>query len=69
MDVSVAVVAARDLGLGGRGAHLVIPSILGPILAAILVFNRIYWRIALVHQIGLDDICILMSLVSWVSKP
>lgn len=53
-----------DYGLSGRGTHLVIPSILGPILAAILVFNRVYWRIALVHQIGLDDICILSSLVS-----
>jgi hypothetical protein len=64
MDVSTAAIAARDMGLGGRGAHLVISSILGPILAAVLVFNRVYWRIALVHQIGLDDICILLSLVS-----
>lgn len=54
---------AGNYGLGGRGAHLVIPSILGPILAAFLVFNRVYWRITLVHQIGLDDICILSSLV------
>jgi hypothetical protein len=64
MDASTVAIAARDLGLGSRGAHLVIPSILGPILAAVLVFNRVYWRISLVHQIGLDDICILLSLVS-----
>lgn len=64
MDHLTAAFAVRDLGLGGRGAHLVIPSILGPILAAVLVFNRVYWRIYLVHQIGLDDICILLSLVS-----
>jgi hypothetical protein len=52
-----------EYGLGERGAHLVIPSILGPILATFLVFNRVYWRIVLVHQFGLDDICILSSLV------
>jgi hypothetical protein len=57
-----------DYGLSSRGAHLVIPSILGPILAAFLVFNRVYWRITLVHQIGLDDICILASLVSRRSR-
>ena len=64
MGYLATALAVRDLGLGGRGAHLVIPSILGPILAAVLVFNRVYWRIALVHQIGLDDVCILLSLVS-----
>ena len=53
----------RDLGLGGRGAHLVIPSIVGPILAAALVFNRVYWRVALVRTLGMDDLCITLSLV------
>jgi hypothetical protein len=55
--------SARNLGLGGRGAHLVIPSLLGPILATILVFNRVYWRMSLVHTLGLDDLCITLSLV------
>jgi hypothetical protein len=54
---------AQNLGLGGRGAHLVIPSLIGPILATILVFNRVYWRIALVHTLALDDLCITLSLV------
>ena len=54
---------ARNLGLGGRGAHLVIPSIVGPVLATILVFNRVYWRITLVDTLGLDDLCITFSLV------
>jgi hypothetical protein len=55
--------AIRDVGVGGRGAHLVIPSLVGPVLATILVFNRIYWRISLVHTLGLDDLCITLSLV------
>jgi hypothetical protein len=54
----------RDFGLKGPGFHLVISSIIGPILAALLVFNRVYWRIALVNALGRDDICILLSLVS-----
>ena len=52
-----------DLGLGGRGAHLAIPSLLGPVLASVLVFNRVYWRIAIVHTVGLDDMCVMLSLV------
>ena len=54
---------ARDVGLGGRGSHLVIASVVGPVLAAALVFNRIYWRITVVHTVGLDDLCITLSLV------
>lgn len=54
---------AQNLGLGGRGAHLVIPSLIGPILATVLVFNRVYWRISLVHTLALDDLCITLSLV------
>jgi len=61
-----AQLASRDLGLGGRGAYLVIPSLVGPILAGILVFNRVYWRIILVHTLGLDDICIMLSLVNFL---
>jgi hypothetical protein len=55
--------ATRDVGVGGRGAHLVIPSLVGLVLATILVFNRIYWRISLVRTLGLDDLCITLSLV------
>lgn len=55
---------ARDFGLGGNGAHIVIPSIIGPLLAAALVFNRLYWRIHLVRTLGIDDLCIGLSLVS-----
>jgi hypothetical protein len=54
---------ARDFGFGGNGAHIVIPSIVGPLLAAILVFNRLYWRIHLVRTLGIDDLCIGLSLV------
>ena len=50
-------------GLGGRGAHLVIPSILGSAIAAILVANRLFWRYHLVHTLGVDDICSFFSLV------
>lgn len=57
------MLATRDVGVGGRGAHLVIPSLVGPVLATILVFNRIYWRISLVRTLGLDDLCITLSLV------
>ena len=55
--------ATRDVGVGGRGAHLVILSLVGLVLSTILVFNRIYWRISLVHTLGLDDLCIALSLV------
>ena len=60
--------ATRNLGLGGRGAHLAIPSLLGPVLASVLVLNRVYWRIAIVHTLGLDDMCIILSLVWVVQK-
>jgi hypothetical protein len=60
---NAAELVTRDVGVGGRGAHLVIPSIVGPVLASILVFNRIYWRISLMHTLGLDDLCIALSLV------
>lgn len=53
----------RDFGLGGFGAHIVIPSIAGPLIAAGLVFNRLYWRIHLVRTLGIDDLCIGLSLV------
>jgi len=54
---------AQNIGVSGRGAHLIIPSLVGPIVATILVFNRIYWRISLVHTLALDDLCITLSLV------
>ncbi|ERF68673.1 hypothetical protein EPUS_05734 [Endocarpon pusillum Z07020] len=53
----------RDFGFGGHGAHIVIPSIAGPLLAAGLVFNRLYWRIRLVRTLGIDDLCIGLSLI------
>ena len=53
----------RDFGLGGNGSHVVVPSIAGPLLAAALVFNRLYWRIQLVRTVGIDDLCIGLSLV------
>ena len=53
-----------DYGLTGRGAHVAIPSIVGPILAALLVFNRVYWRIELLNAVAWDDACILGALVS-----
>ena len=58
------VLVSRDYGLGGEGLHLVIVSVLGPILAASLVFNRAYWRLTQVNSLGHDDICILLSLAS-----
>ena len=59
----------RDFGFGGNGAHIVIPSIVGPLLAAGLVFNRLYWRIHLVRTLGIDDLCIGLSLVRDVQSP
>jgi hypothetical protein len=55
--------ASRDFGFGGNSAHVVIPSIVGPLLAAALVSNRLYWRIHLVRTLGIDDLCIGLSLV------
>ena len=59
----------RDFGIKGPGLHLVISSIIGPTLAALLVFNRVYWRMVLVNALGRDDICILLSLVSQTPAP
>jgi hypothetical protein len=53
----------RGLGLGGRGEHLVLASCIGPILACLLVFNRAWWRITLTGTLGLDDLCVISSLV------
>lgn len=54
----------RDYGIGGYAAHIVIPSIVGPLLAAAVVYNRLYWRVHLVRTLGIDDLCIGTSLVS-----
>ncbi|OAP57336.1 hypothetical protein AYL99_08074 [Fonsecaea erecta] len=51
------------LGLGGRGAHLVIPSMIAPILAFILVANRIYWRMRMLGRLGLDDMSTILALI------
>ena len=60
---------SRDDGLGGRGAHLVIPSVIGPIVAAILVLNRAYWRLVLVNALAYDDMFILLSTASAPAPP
>ncbi|EXJ84670.1 hypothetical protein A1O3_05340 [Capronia epimyces CBS 606.96] len=52
----------EHLGLGGRGAHLVIPSILAPILSCLVVANRVYWRLNLVGSLGLDDLSTILAM-------
>lgn len=52
-----------SFGVGGRGVHLVIPSIIAPVLAFLLVVNRIYWRLDMVGRLGLDDYSTLLALV------
>ena len=52
-----------SVGLGGRGVHLVIPSMIAPIVAAFLVVNRVYWRFKMVGSLGLDDISTILALV------
>lgn len=54
----------QDYGLEGRGAQVVVPSVVGPIVAAFLVFNRLFWRIHMVHSLAIDDLCIAAALVS-----
>lgn len=53
-----------NLGLGGRGAHLVVPSMIAPILACFLVANRIYWRLKMVGSLGPDDVSTMFAMVS-----
>ncbi|KAL9625244.1 MAG: hypothetical protein Q9160_000646 [Pyrenula sp. 1 TL-2023] len=53
----------RGLGLGGRGSHLVIPAIAGPLFSTLLVLNRAYFRFRLVRKAGVDDILIIVSLL------
>ena len=52
-----------SFGIGGRGGHLVIPSLIAPILSSCLVLNRLYWRIKLLGRLGWDDYCIILSVV------
>ena len=56
--------AIVSFGFGGRGAHLVIPALIAPILAFFLVVNRVYWRWNLLGRLGWDDHCTILSLVS-----
>jgi hypothetical protein len=63
MQIRAADMGSRDFGIGGYGSHIVIPSIIGTLLAAALVFNRLFWRIHLVRALGIDDLCIGLSLV------
>jgi hypothetical protein len=56
-------IISRSLTTGANGLRIIIPSIVGPILAAILVLNRLYWRIRLVRTLGIDDLYIGLSLV------
>jgi hypothetical protein len=55
---------AITFGLDGRGAHLVIPSIIAPSLAFVLVANRIFWRIKMLGRLGIDDVSTVFALVS-----
>jgi hypothetical protein len=55
-------------GLGGRGVHLVVPSLIAPVLAVALVSNRMYWRSRLLGHLGQDDIAALLALVSVPEK-
>ncbi|EHY59267.1 hypothetical protein ABEF92_006337 [Exophiala dermatitidis] len=52
-----------NFGLGGRGVHLVIPSVIAPMLALLLVTNRVYWRLRLVGSLGLDDLSTIASTI------
>ncbi|OCT44796.1 hypothetical protein CLCR_06450 [Cladophialophora carrionii] len=56
--------AATSSGLGGRGTHLVIPSLIAPTIAFLLVANRIYWRLRMLVRFGLDDVSAILSMVS-----
>ncbi|EXJ94370.1 hypothetical protein A1O1_02764 [Capronia coronata CBS 617.96] len=53
---------AENLGLGGRGVHLVIPSMLAPIVSCLLVANRVYWRLNLLGGLGLDDLTTILAM-------
>ena len=55
---------ATSYGLGGRGAHLVIPSLIAPILACFLVANRVYWRLRMLGMLGSDDVSTVLAVVS-----
>ncbi|KAI1624450.1 hypothetical protein EDD37DRAFT_609445 [Exophiala viscosa] len=55
-------------GLAGRGAHLAIPSIVAPVLAFLLVSNRVYWRCKLVGGLGPDDLWTLLALVCFIAQ-
>lgn len=54
----------RGLGFGGRGSHLVISALVGPLLATLLVLNRVYFRLRLVRTLGADDMLIVASTAS-----
>jgi hypothetical protein len=59
-------------GFGGRGAHLVFPSVILPTLACLVVVNRLYWRFNMVGRLGVDDFIITLALVglerSWKTR-
>lgn len=50
-------------GLGGCGAHLVVPLTAAPVAAFLLVLNRVYWRYKLVGRLGPDDVWTILALV------
>ncbi|KAK5560818.1 hypothetical protein LTR46_001126 [Exophiala xenobiotica] len=58
----------RNFGLGGRGAHLVVPSMIAPILAFVLVVNRVYWRFKMVGRLGPDDYSTILALTFFVTQ-
>lgn len=53
----------QTFGLGGKGLHLVIPSVLAPGIAVFLVSNRLYWRFRMLGRFGLDDFATMLAAV------
>jgi hypothetical protein len=47
----------------------VVPSMIAPILAFVLVVNRVYWRFKMVGRLGPDDYSTILALVIRWSKP
>jgi hypothetical protein len=54
----------EDFGLRGRGTQLAVLSIVIPIVAFILVLNRIFWRLNMLGRLGPDDFSSLLAVAS-----
>ena len=55
---------ASSFRLCGRGAHLVIPALVAPSVAFVLVANRIFWRLKMLGWLGFDDALTILAMVS-----